>query len=92
VALDGARRARGWQPDELAAELEEGRWASDDAVGLGVVVDGEPSGFALVTDLDRAAAEIQMRILPAVRGRGVGREVLRQLADHHFAATRPCTG
>jgi RimJ/RimL family protein N-acetyltransferase len=85
VASTALARAQGWQPDALAAELEEGRWASAAQWGWAVVVDGEPSGFALVTDLDRAAAEVQLRILPAVRGRGVGREVLRQLADHHFA-------
>jgi hypothetical protein len=28
---------------------------------------------------------VQLRINPAQRGRGAGREVLRQLADHHFA-------
>jgi len=30
-------------------------------------------------------AQVQLRINPAQRGRGAGREVLRQLADHHFA-------
>jgi RimJ/RimL family protein N-acetyltransferase len=87
VASTALARTRGWQPDELAEELAEGRWANDERWGWAIVVNGEPSGFALVTDLDRPAAEIQMRILPAARGRGAGREVLRQLADHHFAAT-----
>jgi RimJ/RimL family protein N-acetyltransferase len=87
VASTALARPRGWVAEELAAELAEGRWASEDRWGWAVVVDGEPSGFALVTDLDRAAADVQLRILPAVRGRGAGREVLRQLADHHFAAT-----
>jgi RimJ/RimL family protein N-acetyltransferase len=86
VAATALARAQDWGPDELAAELEEGHWAGDARWGWAVVVDGEPSGFALVTDLDRPAADVQLRILPAVRGRGVGREVLRQLADHHFAA------
>lgn len=86
VAATAVARAQDWSADELAAELAEGQWASDAQWGWAVVVDGEPSGFALVTDLDRAAADVQLRILPGVRGRGVGREVLRQLAEHHFAA------
>lgn len=73
-----------WNPEKLAAELDEGVWASDDRWAWAIVVDGHPGGFALVMNLDTAAADVSVRISHAYRGRGVGREVLRQLADHHF--------
>lgn len=78
---------RDWDAGKLAAELDEGIWASDARWGWAVVVDGDPSGFALITDLDRGDATIELRIVPGKRGRGAGREVLRQLADHHFSAS-----
>lgn len=76
-----------WESDEkLAAELDEGIWASDERWAWAVVRDGNPVGFAMLTGLDGPDADIQMRIIADARGRGAGREVLRQLADHHFAA------
>lgn len=77
----------GWQSQEkLEAVLDEGLWASDERWAWAVVRDGNPIGFALVTNLDGPDAEIQIRIIADARGRGAGREVLRQLADHHFAS------
>lgn len=77
-----------WESDEkLAAELDEGIWASDDRWAWAIVRDGDPIGFALVTDLEGPDADLQIRIIADARGRGAGREVLRQLADHHFAAS-----
>jgi RimJ/RimL family protein N-acetyltransferase len=87
VTATALARPFGWEVDKLAAELEEGVWASDERFGWGVIVDGAPSGFTVVTDIDSGDAEMTIRISPAVRGRGVGREVLRQLADHHFSAS-----
>ncbi len=78
--------AYGWEEGKLAAELDEGTWASDERWGWATIVDGEPRGFVLVTGLAGHDAEMTLRISPKVRGRGVGREVLRQLADHHFSA------
>jgi RimJ/RimL family protein N-acetyltransferase len=76
----------GWDSHEkLAAELDEGLWASDERWAWAVVRDGDPIGFALVTNLQGPDAEMQIRIITDARGRGAGREVLRQLADHHFA-------
>ena len=76
-----------WESDEkLAAELDEGIWASDARWAWAVVRDGEPIGFALVTGLDGPDADVQIRIIADARGRGAGREVLRALADHHFVA------
>lgn len=76
-----------WESHEkLAAELDEGLWASDERWAWAVVRDGEPIGFALVTGLDGPDADLQIRIIADARGRGAGREVLRQIADHHFAA------
>jgi RimJ/RimL family protein N-acetyltransferase len=75
-----------WDVDKLRAELDEGVWASDDRWGWGIFVAGEPAGFALVTGLESGDGRISIRISPSARGRGVGREVLRQLADHHFSA------
>lgn len=80
-----------WDAEKLAAELDEGAWASDDRWGWAIIVDGEPAGFALVTGIADGDAEIEIRVAPDQRGRGVGREVLRQLADHHFAATDALT-
>lgn len=79
--------AHDWDVEKLAAELDEGVWASDERFAWAIVVDGEPGGFALVTALAGPDAHMDIRISPQLRGRGVGREVLRQLADHHFAAT-----
>lgn len=76
-----------WDQEKLSAELDEGLWASDDRWGWAVVVDGEVVGFALVTGLDTGSAAVDLRITHSQRGRGVGREVLRQLADHHFASS-----
>lgn len=75
-----------WEVGKLAAELDEGIWASDDRFGWAIVVDGDPVGFALVTDIESGDAKMEIRIAPGQRGRGIGREVLRQLAEHHFAA------
>ncbi|WP_052666730.1 GNAT family N-acetyltransferase [Nitriliruptor alkaliphilus] len=80
-------RTHDWDDEKLAAELDEGVWASDDRFAWAIVVDGEPGGLALVTGLSRPDADMDIRISPHLRGRGVGREVLRQLADHHFAAS-----
>ena len=77
----------GWESKEkLAAELDEGLWASDERWAWAVVREGDPVGFALVTGLDGPDADMQIRIIADARGRGAGRQVLRQLADHHFAA------
>jgi putative heme transporter len=69
----------------LADELAAGSWASSDRFAWAVLVDGEPAGFALVVRQGPDDARVVLRIMPAQRGRGAGREVLRQLADHHFA-------
>jgi RimJ/RimL family protein N-acetyltransferase len=79
-------RDHGWVTEKLAAELDEGVWASDDRFAWAIVVDGSPGGFVLVAGLSGFDATMDIRISPKLRGRGVGREVLRQLADHHFAA------
>lgn len=76
----------GWESEKLAAELDEGVWASDDQWGWAIVVDGQPVGFVMVTGLSGGDARMSIRIARTHRGRGVGREVLRQLADHHFQA------
>lgn len=78
-------RAHGWEVGKLAAELDEGAWASDDRWAWAVLIDGRPAGFVLVEGLVEGDARLSIRLSPAVRGRGAGREVLRQLADHHFA-------
>ena len=79
-------RGYNWDVGKLAAELDEGVWASDERWGWAIVVDGTPVGFTLVTGLDGEDARMSLRIAPQLRGKGVGREVLRQLADHHFQA------
>jgi RimJ/RimL family protein N-acetyltransferase len=81
-------RDHGWVSGKLAAELDEGVWASDDRFAWAIVIDGDPGGFALVSGLDGFDATMDIRISPRLRGRGVGREVLRELADHHFAANQ----
>jgi RimJ/RimL family protein N-acetyltransferase len=79
-------RPIGFVEDRLRQELEAGEWASSDRFGWAIIIDGTTAGFALVDDLDQRDAELQLRIAPKARGRGAGREVLRQLADHHFSA------
>ncbi|MEX2533784.1 MAG: GNAT family protein [Nitriliruptoraceae bacterium] len=74
----------GWDVYTLQTDLDEGKWASDAQWAWGVIVGGKPAGFVLVTDLDQPDARMTLRIHPALRGRGVGREVLRQVAEHHF--------
>jgi len=69
----------------LADELAQGTWAEDGRFAWAVLVDGEPAGFAVVLREDEESTRVGLRIGPAHRGRGAGREVLRQLADHHFA-------
>lgn len=80
-----------WDAEKLAAELDEGVWAAEDRWGWAIIVDGRPGGFALVTGLSSPDADMAIRIAPRLRGRGVGREVLRQLADHHFSANAHLT-
>lgn len=79
-------RAHEWEVDKLEAELAEGAWASDDRFGWAIIVDGKPGGFTLVTELASGDARMSIRVAPAARGKGAGREALRQLADHHFSA------
>jgi RimJ/RimL family protein N-acetyltransferase len=86
IAATAMARPHDWEPEKLAAELGEGIWASDDRWGWAIEVDSRHGGFALVTGLASPDATMALRIAPQLRGRGVGREVLRQLADHHFAA------
>ena len=57
----------------------------DEQVGWAVMVDGVPAGMAFARDLASGEGLLDIRLARDVRGRGVGREVLRQLADHHFA-------
>ncbi|MFP4148461.1 MAG: GNAT family N-acetyltransferase [Nitriliruptoraceae bacterium] len=86
-AATSLARPIGFTEDALRRELEAGEWASDARFGWAILLDGTTAGFALVDDLDRRDAELTLRVAPQSRGRGAGREVLRQLADHHFAAT-----
>lgn len=74
----------GWDVYTLQTDLDEGTWASDGQWAWGIVAEGKPAGFVLVTNLDQPDALMTLRIHPALRGRGVGREVLRQVAEHHF--------
>jgi len=75
----------GFDEAVLAEELANGVWASDERFAWAVLVDGEPAGFAVVVREGPDDARVRLRIMPAQRGRGAGREVLRQVADHHFA-------
>jgi RimJ/RimL family protein N-acetyltransferase len=75
-----------WNVEKLAAELDEGVWATNEQWGWAIATAGEPAGFAIVRTNADGVAEIEMRIARTFRGKGIGREVLRQLADHHFAA------
>jgi len=75
----------GFEEIALRTELESGDWATSERFAWAVLLDGEPAGFALVVREESDGARVRLRITPAQRGRGAGREVLRQLADHHFA-------
>ncbi len=86
ATADSTARPHGWHPEKLAAELDEGIWATEERCGWAVVADGENVGFATVTGMDSGDGTMQVRLGAEARGRGIGRQVLRQLADHHFAS------
>ncbi len=86
-AATSLARPIGFVEDRLREELDAGGWANDDRFGWSIIIDGSTAGFALVQGLSGPSAELELRIGPKARGRGAGREVLRQLADHHFAAS-----
>jgi RimJ/RimL family protein N-acetyltransferase len=75
----------GFDETGLEEELASGRWASAERFAWAVLVDGEPAGFATVVREGPDDARVRLRIMPSQRGRGAGREVLRQVADHHFS-------
>lgn len=75
----------GFDRDQLADQLANGEWATGDRWGWAIMVDGDPVGFAIVTGMEAGDGRIQIRLQTASRGQGVGREVLRKMADHHFA-------
>ena len=75
----------GFEMPAVAEELVAGDWASADRWGWAIMVNGTPVGFVIVTGMASGDGRIQIRVRPSQRGQGVGREVLRQLADHHFA-------
>ena len=75
----------GFERRQLARELAAGDWASTDRWGWAIMVDGTPVGFVIVTGMASGDGAIQIRLRTSQRGRGVGRQVLRKLADHHFA-------
>ncbi len=85
AGYDDLARPFGWIEGKLAAELAEGIWACDQQVGWAVIVDGAPAGAAFARELASPHGVLDIRLVHEARGRGVGREVLRQLADHHFA-------
>lgn len=74
----------GFDLPSLADDLDNGRWASEDQWGWAILADGQPAGFLLLTDLSIGDAILHVRLSPQRRGRGIGREVLRLVADHHF--------
>ncbi|MDP9022218.1 MAG: GNAT family N-acetyltransferase [Actinomycetota bacterium] len=82
---EGMARRFAWNEEKLAAEIASGIWACEEQVGWAVLVDGEPVGFAFARNLTGGEGVLDIRLSEAVRGQGVGREALRQLADHHFA-------
>lgn len=75
----------GFELPATAEELAAGEWASDDRWGWAVMVNGSPVGFVIVTGIASGDGRIQIRLRSSQRGQGIGREVLRKLADHHFA-------
>jgi RimJ/RimL family protein N-acetyltransferase len=75
----------GFDEAALHEQLAAGEWATHERFAWAVMLDGAPTGFALFEREGPEDASVKLRITPAQRGRGAGREVLRQLADHHFA-------
>ena len=76
-----------WEEGKLAAELDEGVWATDEQVGWAVLVDGRPAGVAFARKLTSSDGVLEIRLARGARGQGVGREALRQLAEHHFVSS-----
>ncbi|MBY5163432.1 GNAT family N-acetyltransferase [Salsipaludibacter albus] len=75
----------GFDLPSLADDLDTGRWAAEDRWGWAIMLNGEPVGFILLTGIDSGDAVLHIRLLADRRGQGIGREVLRKIADHHFA-------
>lgn len=75
----------GFDLPRLADDLDNGRWASDDRWGWAILAGGRPVGFILLTDLSIGDAVLHIRLSAERRGEGIGRSVLRKVADHHFA-------
>ena len=70
-------------PDERARSVEEMRAAAtDDTLHMLAILDGEVVGSGLSGRSSFDYAEVQPRVLPDRRRRGVGSAVLLALADH----------
>lgn len=56
-----------------------------------IVVDGEPAGRLYVARWEREIRIVDIAVLPAFRGRGVGTELLHRLMEEADAARKPLT-
>lgn len=74
-----------WDEGSLAERIAAGDWVTPEQWAWAVVVESRPVGFVLVHRVAAGERRMHIRLEPSARGRGVGREALRQLADHHFA-------
>jgi GNAT superfamily N-acetyltransferase len=84
----GAEALRLPAPEVKVTTVSEGL-AAPAGVLLLVTLAGEPVAIGGVRDLDRPAAEIKaMYVVPAMRGRGIGRRLLARLEE--VAVLRDC--
>jgi len=80
-------------PNELAGSVEElRRTATPERLLLLAYLDGELAGSGIAGRSDLGGGFVAPRVLPEARRRGVGTELLRELAEHVSALGHPKVG
>ena len=73
---------------EVAAMIEGGAFRSPDNAAFWIREGEERIGLLVIRELDDPTPIFDLRVRATARGRGVGRQALRWLAEHVFTATR----
>jgi len=68
--------------EQVDGDIDGGRY--DDAEALWALADGTRIGLAVLEDVGDDTPTLDPRLVPAVRGRGLGLQVLRAVTDHVF--------
>ena len=68
--------------EHVDGDIDAGRY--DDAEVLCALADGTRIGLAVLEDVGDDTPTLDLRLVPSVRGRGLGLQVLRAVTDHVF--------